>query len=156
MEKLIIKSVHGREILDSRGNPTVEAEVTLACGIRACGTAPSGASTGQFEALELRDGDKTRYNGKGVKNAVNNINKCFSEHQFCATILPTGAGKSFVALAEMLKYKDKDILYLAPNDVILNQIKDYTNLIYLHVKGEPLIHPNINLYLCLLFSCIFT
>ena len=73
MEKLIIKSVHGREILDSRGNPTVEAEVTLMCGITARGAAPSGASTGQFEAIELRDGDMTRYNGKGVKNAVNNI-----------------------------------------------------------------------------------
>ncbi len=79
MGKCIIKSVCGREILDSRGNPTVEAEVTLICGISACGTAPSGASTGKFEALELRDGDKTRYNGKGVKNAVNNINTKIAE-----------------------------------------------------------------------------
>ena len=79
MEKLIIKSVHGREILDSRGNPTVEAEVTLMCGVKACGVAPSGASTGQFEALELRDGDMTRYNGKGVKKAVNNINTKIAE-----------------------------------------------------------------------------
>ncbi len=74
MGKCIIKSVYGREILDSRGNPTVEAEVTLMCGVNARGAAPSGASTGAFEAVELRDGDKTRYNGKGVKNAVNNIN----------------------------------------------------------------------------------
>ena len=79
MEKLIIKSVHGREILDSRGNPTVEAEVTLMCGITARGASPSGASTGQFEALELRDGDMTRYNGKGVKKAVNNINTKIAE-----------------------------------------------------------------------------
>ena len=80
MGKCIIKSVHGREILDSRGNPTVEAEVTLICGVKARGTAPSGASTGEFEALELRDGDKTRYNGKGVKNAVNYINTKIAEN----------------------------------------------------------------------------
>ena len=68
----IIK-VNGREILDSRGNPTVEAEVTLADGTIGIGTAPSGASTGEFEALELRDGDKSRYFGKGVLKAVENI-----------------------------------------------------------------------------------
>lgn len=69
----IIK-VNGREILDSRGNPTVEAEVTLVDGTIGKGTAPSGASTGKFEALELRDGDKSRYGGKGVLKAVENIN----------------------------------------------------------------------------------
>ena len=69
-----IRDIKAREILDSRGNPTVEAEVTLMCGISARGAAPSGASTGAFEAVELRDGDMTRYNGKGVKNAVNNVN----------------------------------------------------------------------------------
>lgn len=71
---LEIVDVLGREILDSRGNPTVEAEVTLADGTIALGTAPSGASTGEFEALELRDGDKGRYLGKGVTKAVENIN----------------------------------------------------------------------------------
>ncbi len=71
---LEIVDVLGREILDSRGNPTVEAEVTLADGTVALGTAPSGASTGEFEALELRDGDKGRYLGKGVTKAVENIN----------------------------------------------------------------------------------
>ena len=74
MNNLEITKVVGREILDSRGNPTVEAEVTLADGTVARGTAPSGASTGEFEALELRDGDKSRYLGKGVLKAVNNIN----------------------------------------------------------------------------------
>ena len=74
MSYLEIKKVIGREILDSRGNPTVEAEVTLTDGTVARGTAPSGASTGEFEALELRDGDKSRYLGKGVSKAVNNIN----------------------------------------------------------------------------------
>ena len=72
--KLKIEKVIGREIIDSRGNPTVEAEVILADGTVGRGCAPSGASTGVFEALELRDGDKTRYNGKGVLNAVENIN----------------------------------------------------------------------------------
>lgn len=74
MEKTKILKVVGREILDSRGNPTVEAEVYLADGTIGRGTAPSGASTGEFEALELRDGDKNRYLGKGVQKAVNNIN----------------------------------------------------------------------------------
>ena len=74
MNYLEIEKVIGREILDSRGNPTVEAEVTLVDGTTARGTAPSGASTGEFEALELRDGDKSRYLGKGVTKAVQNIN----------------------------------------------------------------------------------
>lgn len=74
MEKTKIVKVTGREILDSRGNPTVEAEVYLADGTVGRGAAPSGASTGEFEALELRDGDKIRYLGKGVQKAVNNIN----------------------------------------------------------------------------------
>jgi len=74
MNKLEIVKVIGREILDSRGNPTVEAEVYLADGTIGRGTAPSGASTGEFEALELRDGDKNRYLGKGVTKAVENIN----------------------------------------------------------------------------------
>ena len=74
MSDLKIKSVIGREILDSRGNPTVEAEVFLENGISGRGAAPSGASTGSFGALELRDGDKLRYGGKGVTKAVKNIN----------------------------------------------------------------------------------
>ncbi len=74
MKSLKITKVVGREILDSRGNPTVEAEVYLEDGTIGRGTAPSGASTGEFEALELRDGDKSRYLGKGVTKAVQNIN----------------------------------------------------------------------------------
>ncbi len=76
---LEIEKVYGREILDSRGNPTVEAEVTLIDGTVGRGTAPSGASTGEFEALELRDGDKSRYLGKGTTKAVNNINTIIAE-----------------------------------------------------------------------------
>ena len=79
MDYLQIEKVIGREILDSRGNPTVEAEVTLADGSAARGAAPSGASTGEFEALELRDGDKARYLGKGVTKAVKHINTVISE-----------------------------------------------------------------------------
>ena len=74
-----IEKVIGREILDSRGNPTVEAEVYLADGTVGRGTAPSGASTGEFEALELRDGDKSRYVGKGVSKAVENINTVIND-----------------------------------------------------------------------------
>ena len=79
MEYLTIEKVVGREILDSRGNPTVEAEVYLMDGTVGRGTAPSGASTGEFEALELRDGDKSRYLGKGVQKAVENINSTINE-----------------------------------------------------------------------------
>lgn len=79
MDYLQIEKVIGREILDSRGNPTVEAEVTLVDGTVGRGTAPSGASTGEFEALELRDGDKARYLGKGVTKAVENINTIISD-----------------------------------------------------------------------------
>ena len=79
MGYLEIEKVIGREILDSRGNPTVEAEVYLTDGTVARGTAPSGASTGEFEALELRDGDKSRYLGKGVSKAVENINTILND-----------------------------------------------------------------------------
>jgi len=70
-----IESIHAREILDSRGNPTIEVDVTLECGAFGRAAVPSGASTGENEALELRDGDKKRYLGKGVLKAVDNVNK---------------------------------------------------------------------------------
>ena len=79
MNHLQIEKIIGREIMDSRGNPTVEAEVYLCGGVMGRGTAPSGASTGEFEALELRDGDKERYVGKGVSKAVENINTTIQE-----------------------------------------------------------------------------
>lgn len=79
MENLSIKSVHGREIIDSRGNPTVEAEVVLECGAHGIGAVPSGASTGEFEALELRDGNVARFGGKGVRKAVENVNTAIND-----------------------------------------------------------------------------
>ena len=79
VKSLKIEEVKGREILDSRGNPTVEAEVVLTGGVVGRGMAPSGASTGEFEALELRDGDKARYLGKGVQKAVENINTVIND-----------------------------------------------------------------------------
>ena len=79
MDYLEIEKVIGREIIDSRGNPTVEAEVYLADGTVGRGAAPSGASTGEFEALELRDGNKDRFGGKGVSKAVGNINTTINE-----------------------------------------------------------------------------
>ena len=79
MKKYVeIEHVHAREVLDSRGNPTVEVEVMTEEGDIGRAIVPSGASTGKFEALELRDGDKNRYNGKGVRRAVNNINNCIA------------------------------------------------------------------------------
>lgn len=71
----VIEAVYAREVLDSRGNPTVEVEVTLHSGAKGRAIVPSGASTGAFEAVELRDGDKSRYLGKGVEKAVNNVNE---------------------------------------------------------------------------------
>ena len=107
-EYLEIVEVFGREILDSRGNPTVEAEVTLADGTVALGCAPSGASTGEFEALELRDGDKSRYLGKGVTKAVDNINTTIRE-----AILGLDASDTYAVDAAMIKAdgtKDKSKL----------------------------------------------
>src|SRR5881227_8976 len=74
-----IESIHGRQVLDSRGNPTVEVEVVLDSGARGVAAVPSGASTGAHEALELRDKDPRRYGGKGVLNAVNNVNATISD-----------------------------------------------------------------------------
>src|SRR5690606_27361920 len=74
-----ISTVHAREILDSRGNPTLEAEVALADGSIGRAAVPSGASTGSKEAVELRDGDKTRYLGKGVSRAVGNVNGAIAD-----------------------------------------------------------------------------
>ena len=78
-EKLRITAVHAREILDSRGNPTVEAEVVLEDGSTGIAAVPSGASTGAFEAVELRDGDKQRYLGTGVTKAVHNVNTAIAD-----------------------------------------------------------------------------
>lgn len=108
MNYLEIEKVVGREILDSRGNPTVEAEVTLIDGTVARGTAPSGASTGEFEALELRDGDKSRYLGKGVSKAVANINGPIAE-----AIVGMDAFDTYAVDAKMIKLdgtKDKSKL----------------------------------------------
>ena len=74
-----IVDVHGREILDSRGNPTVEAEVSLDDGSVGRAAVPSGASTGEHEAVELRDGDQERYLGKGVLHAVENVNLALAD-----------------------------------------------------------------------------
>ncbi len=107
MDYLEIEKVVGREILDSRGNPTVEAEITLADGTIARGTAPSGASTGEFEALELRDGGE-RYLGKGVTKAVENINTVIAE-----TITGMDASDIYAIDGAMLKAdgtKDKSKL----------------------------------------------
>ena len=76
---MYITEVIGREVLDSRGNPTVEVDVLLECGVMGRAAVPSGASTGEHEALELRDGDKKRYGGKGVTKAVNNVNTVIAD-----------------------------------------------------------------------------
>ena len=98
MDYLKIEKVIGREIIDSRGNPTVEAEVHLADGTVARGAAPSGASTGEFEALELRDGDKKRFGGKGVSKAVENINTVIND-----TLKGMDAGDIYAVDKAMIK-----------------------------------------------------
>ena len=108
MSYLEIEKVIGREIIDSRGNPTVEAEVWLADGTIGRGAAPSGASTGEFEALELRDGDKGRYLGKGVTKAVENINTVIAD-----AVVGMDASDIYAVDAAMLKAdgtKDKSNL----------------------------------------------
>ncbi len=108
MNYLEIEKVIGREILDSRGNPTVEAEVYLVDGTVGRGTAPSGASTGEFEALELRDGDKERYLGKGVAKAVENINTTIN-----SVLVGMDASDTYAVDAAMIKAdgtKDKSKL----------------------------------------------
>ena len=74
-----IQYVYAREVLDSRGNPTVEVEVQTESGFFGRAIVPSGASTGEYEAVELRDGDKSRYLGKGVQKAVDNVNEIIAE-----------------------------------------------------------------------------
>ena len=108
MVYLEIVDVKGREILDSRGNPTVEAEVELADGTIARGTAPSGASTGEFEALELRDGDKGRYLGKGVQKAVDNINNII-----CDLLVGMDASDTYAVDKAMLSLVQEQPLQLS-------------------------------------------
>ena len=108
MDYLEIEKVTGRQIIDSRGNPTVEAEVHLADGTVARGAAPSGASTGEFEALELRDKDKNRFGGKGVTKAVENINTVIND-----TLKGMDAGDIYAADKAMIRAdgtKDKSKL----------------------------------------------
>lgn len=102
-----IISVTGREIIDSRGNPTVEAEVMLADGTVGRGAAPSGASTGTYEALELRDGDKKRFGGKGVSKAVANINGPINEALIGADALDTYEVDRLMLEADGTKDKSK-------------------------------------------------
>ena len=108
MKSTKIVKVIGREIIDSRGNPTVEAEVHLEDGTVALGAAPSGASTGEFEALELRDGDKSKFGGKGVSKAVANVNGAIS-----SAIVGLDAADTYKVDGAMLKAdgtKDKSNL----------------------------------------------
>jgi enolase len=106
--ELEIEKVIGRQIIDSRGNPTVEAEVTLTSGCTGRAASPSGASTGEFEALELRDGDKSKYGGKGVLTAVKNINEIIAP-----ALIGMDASDTYAVDAKMLELdgtKDKSKL----------------------------------------------
>lgn len=94
-----IAQVHARQILDSRGNPTVEVDVITQNGVLGRAAVPSGASTGKYEAVELRDGDKGRYMGKGVLKAIQNINTVINEELMGAYVLDqAGIDKALIAL----------------------------------------------------------
>ena len=122
MKHLEIEKVIGREIIDSRGNPTVEAEVYLADGTIGRGAAPSGASTGEFEALELRDGDKERFGGKGVSKAVNNINTVIND-----VLKGVDASDIYAVDAAMLKADGtKDKSNLGANAILAVSISNRT------------------------------
>lgn len=108
VSNISIEKVYGREILDSRGNPTVEAEVILSDGTIGRGCAPSGASTGEFEALELRDGNLLRYDGKGVTKAVENINTLIND-RLCG-MNPTDIYAVDAAMIKLDGTKDKSKL----------------------------------------------
>ena len=116
-----IVKVTGREVLDSRGNPTVEAEVVLEDGSIGRGISPSGASTGEFEALELRDNDRSRYLGKGVQKAVDNINEKIAQ-----SIIGMNADNIYEIDSVMKKIDGINLYYFAvhsgpPN----NTVKEY-------------------------------
>src|SRR6476659_6421879 len=99
MTKTGIKEIHAREILDSRGNPTVEVDVRLGGGSLGRAAVPSGASTGEHEAWELRDGDKGRFSGRGVLKAVENVNKAIAKEIIGLDALDqVGVDKTMIAL----------------------------------------------------------
>ena len=112
MEDFEILQISGREILDSRGNPTIEAEVVLASGVVGTAAVPSGASTGENEAIELRDGDPKRYGGKGVLKAAQNINEiiapaivgmsCFEQRAIDEAMIKLDGTKNKQNLAQTL------------------------------------------------------
>ena len=102
-----IDNIHAREILDSRGNPTVEVEVTLEDGSFARAAVPSGASTGVHEALELRDGDKKRYGGKGVQKAVGHVNNEIADALIGMDALDQGAVDRAMIELDGTKHKEK-------------------------------------------------
>ena len=99
INKMKIEKIIGREILDSRGNPTVEVDVILESGFIGRASVPSGASTGEHEALELRDGDKKRYGGKGVLKAVQNVNEVIAKEILGMPVTDqVGIDKTMIAL----------------------------------------------------------
>ena len=103
----VIVDVHAREVLDSRGNPTIEVEVETVSGAFGRAIVPSGASTGEREALELRDGDKNRFNGKGVMTAVNNVNEILADVVIGLDVTDQAAIDKALIEADGTKYKSK-------------------------------------------------
>jgi len=132
MENTKIKSIHGREILDSRGNPTVEVDVVLENGMMARAEVPSGASTGIYEALELRDGDKSRYLGKGTLKAVANVNDILAkELKGLDASNPDAIDDKMLAI-DGTKGKTK----LGANAILAVSLA--VNKLAAQIKGEPL------------------
>ena len=120
-----IVDVMAREILDSRGNPTVEVEVTLDDGTIGRAAVPSGASTGMYEACELRDGDKGRYGGKGVLKAVENVNGEIAEAVVGLNALDQTAIDKLLILGRVTSGKGGDIILEEAGRVIRTQFPEY-------------------------------
>ena len=132
MENTKIKSIHGREILDSRGNPTVEVDVVLENGMMARAEVPSGASTGIYEALELRDGDKARYLGKGTLKAVANVNEILAKELKGLDAADPDAIDEKMLKVDGTKGKTK----LGANAILAVSLA--VNKLAAQIKGEPL------------------
>ena len=123
-----ITKIHGREVIDSRGNPTVEVEVYLESGIYARAIVPSGASTGEREALELRDGDKSRFLGKGVLKAVHHVNSILAPAIIGMDVNHQKEIDEKLLLLDGTKFKQRRMLYgvswpllkLPPNNSFIN------------------------------------
>ena len=149
-----IVDVHAREILDSRGNPTVEVEITTASGAHGRAAVPSGASTGEHEALELRDGDPRRYGGKGVQKAVENVNRTLAPLLTGMSVLDqTGIDRALLAVdvtEEVLAEAEQEgcDLVVTHHPIVFHPLKRLNEADYVQRCVARAVRRDIALYAC--------